>query len=237
MEINWVVLTYFVVIAFALSGFFRGWWKEGFTTGGLAIMVAFLQTPQWAQTIIDFVNQVIGWVWSLAPTWFETFFVNVLAISLPPNQPFQLDAASPNTWVAILLLMVLFTTVLSRMAGGPSTKVKPMGGFLGALVGGLNGFLIINLLREYLDGRALPGNGISSSTSGLVLGGQSTSISAASSGFSVQFINLPTFTILDSWTPWMFMIIGLLVFVSVLRTGYTMQGVKVNRRLPYGYAK
>jgi len=235
MEINWVLLTYFVVIAFAISGFFRGWWKEGFTTGGLALLVMLLQTPTTAAAIVDTVNSIIIWFWSLGPDWFESFFQNILAIDVPTGQVFQLDPSSPNTWAWVLFLMVIATTLLGRLAGGPSTKATPMGGFLGALVGGLNGFLIVNILREYLDGRALPGQGAVATGSELILGGQSTAVSLPSSGFSIQFINLPPFTLLDSWTPWMFIIIGILVFMSVIRTGYSMQGVKIKHVKPYGY--
>ena len=44
--------------------------------------------------------------------------------------------------------------------GGYAYTVRPTGSILGGLLGGLNGFLIINLIREYLDGRNLPGGGL-----------------------------------------------------------------------------
>ena len=38
MQINWMVLTYFVIGLFILNGFFRGWWKEAITLSFLAIL-------------------------------------------------------------------------------------------------------------------------------------------------------------------------------------------------------
>ena len=51
IEINWSAITYYVIGLFALSGFFRGWWKEAITAFFLGILVFLLRTPDVALTI------------------------------------------------------------------------------------------------------------------------------------------------------------------------------------------
>ncbi len=234
MEINWVIVTYFVVIVYAISGFYRGWWKEGITTGGLALLVFLLKNSNIANDVISVINTVIAYIWQFAPVILTDTFETVLFVEVPNGGPFQFDPGAATTWVFLLFVLVTITTVLGRIGSGPTLKVMPIGGALGALTGGLNGFLIINILREYLDGRALPGNTLTQA-SPILLEGNDGTVSVASSSVSIQAVNLPQFTILDSWTPWMFMIIGVLVVLSVLKEGYTVETIKVNSRAPYGY--
>lgn len=237
MEINWVLMTYFVVGVYAISGFYRGWWKEGITTGGLAILIFLLKNSSFAGDVIGYINTVLAYLWSFAPITFQDFFESALSIEISSGQPYQLDAASAGTWVLILFILVTITTILGRVGSGPTLTVTPAGGALGALVGGLNGFLLINILREYLDGRALPGSAITQ-TSAILLEGSDGTIGVASSSVAIQAVNLPHFTILDSWMPWMFIIIGVLVILSVLKEGYQVEPKLtklVTPRTPYGY--
>ncbi len=231
MGINWVVLTYFVVGVFALSGFYRGWWKEGLTTSLLVLLVFLLQQPTIAASLIALLNVVFDYIWSFSPDFFRSVFNGIFAITVADGQSFQLDANSPGTWLMIMLFLVLVTTMMGRY-NSPGNAIQPMGSALGGLVGGLNGFILINLMREYLDGRGLPG-GVSP-TGGISLASNSA-VGMASPGVALQATNLPRFTILDGWTPWMIIIIGLLILFSLLRTRYSLQGLKVNRKVPYGY--
>jgi hypothetical protein len=83
-----------------------------------------------------------------------------------------------------------------------------------------------------LEGRALPGT--QAPATEIALAGQSVAGTAAP-GFSIQATELPGFTILDSLVPWIIIVIGFLIFIAVIRTGFGFQGVRVTRRTPPGY--
>ena len=95
MQIDWMVLTYLIIIVFAIGGFFRGWWKEAITTFFLVGLLILLQRPDWAQILIDVINQVILFIWQVV--------VRIFRITAT-TEPFQLDASSGGTWILILLL-------------------------------------------------------------------------------------------------------------------------------------
>ncbi|MDM8529651.1 hypothetical protein QUF63_00670 [Anaerolineales bacterium HSG25] len=228
MQINWVVLTYFVIGVFALSGFFRGWWKESITTGGLAFLFILLNNSPIAAELVNIVNSIITFVWSLAPNFFTNLFESMFDIIVTPGLAFQLDSSASETWIWALMLMVVFTTLVGRSLGPDAAK--PIGRFLGALLGGFNGFLFLSLLREHLDGRFLPYGGTSINE----IGG------LASTGVAIQATNLPPHTAMDSLMPWIIIIISVLVFLAGLKTRVGMPKSKVrfwelDYRTPYGY--
>ncbi|MBN1995679.1 MAG: CvpA family protein [Anaerolineae bacterium] len=235
MEIDWMLLTYLVVGFFAVIGFFRGWWKEAITILFLAVLLLLLQRPDWAQVVVDFINWIIAVVWQ--------FVVNLFGLT-PTIGPFQFNASSPGTWIAILLLVLGFSAVFASLILPTSLrrlpskvyKVGPLARILGLFLGAINGFLIISLVREYLDGRALPGN-TPPETEIAVAG--SSAFGPASTNISIQAVNLPQFTIMDSYIPWLIVGIGLLIFFIALRNriiiSTSKDGRKVEYKLPYGY--
>jgi hypothetical protein len=247
MQINWTVLTYFVIGLFALNGFFRGWWKEAFTTGFLVLLVFLLAQPAFADDFIALVNTVMQTVWGILPREFTAIlrdsFQTGLGISTA-STGITIDPADGNTWLILLVVFIGAATLVSRVSlpdhgPGGGYAVRPMGSILGGLVGGLNGLVIINLVREYLDGRNLPGGGALSGSLAQSAGGGA--VRMASSGVSVQAVEVPNFTILDSYLPWIIIIFGLLIFLAALknRVGVTRQNgfSKVNYKEPLGYRK
>lgn len=234
MQIDWMTIIYLVVGFFALIGFFRGWWKEAITTFVLVFLLMLLQRPDWALTIVNALNKVIARGWQ-----FATGLLN-----LPTTGPIQLDPTWAGTWLLILLLALGLSSLIARMTlPGAANRVPGMyytvgfiGRLLGLLLGGLNGFLILNLIREYLDGRALPG-GTPPETEVAIAG--TSAFGPASTNLSIQAVNLPSFSILDSHIPWLAIGLGLLVSlaaianrVKVLRS---QAGTKIVYVSPYGY--
>jgi hypothetical protein len=234
MQIDWMAITYLVVGFFALVGFFRGWWKEAITTFVLVFLLILLQRPDWALRIVNALN------WGIARGW---LFITGL-LDLPTTGPIQLDPTHAGTWLLILLLALGLSGLIARMILPGATHRIPgvyytvgfIGRLLGLLLGGLNGFLVLNLVREYLDGRALPG-GTPPETEVAIAG--TSAFGPASTSLSVQAVNLPSFSILDSHIPWLAIGLGLLVFfaaianrVKVLRS---QAGSKIEYRSPYGY--
>jgi hypothetical protein len=122
--------------------------------------------------------------------------------------------------------------------GRISANYQPtgLGSLFGAIIGGFNGLLILNLVREYLDGRALPGR--VAATSELKLVGQSD-FGPAASGVSIQATGLPSYTILDSALPWIAIAIGVFFLFSILRSrigiARSADGSKIQTKVPPFY--
>jgi hypothetical protein len=226
-------MAYCFIGLFALSGFFRGWWKEAITTFLLGTLVFLLQMPDVAQKIIDQVNVALQMGWGWLPASLQAFVEKNLGIT-----SLQIDATSAQTWLIILILLLGLSTLLSwlllpnqiRHATNYYTyAVTPLGGFLGGLLGGLNGFLIVNLVREYLDGGNLPTNTQQAVTEVAVAGGQTVGI--ASSGIGFQLTDLPGFIGLNSLVIWMVVAFGLVLLLALVRSRLAAPG------WPPGYTK
>ena len=229
VEINWTAITYFVIGLFAISGFFSGWWKVAITTIALTFLVFLLQNPDLAESLVDGLNSLINWVWDLFGQ---------------SGQAPTLDAGSTTTWIIILILAVTLSILVSRLllpggarSSGSAYAVRPLGSIFGAVLGAVNGFLIINLIREYVEGRNLPQTGLQT---GLSTAGQGTT-AMASSGVTFTAVDVPTTTILDSFVPWIIIGLGIIVFLALLRSRLgirTTNGYKrVDYKAPFGYRK
>ena len=235
MEIDWTVLTYIVIGLFALTGFFRGWGKEAITTIFLVILLFFLQQPAIAQSFVAAINSIISIVWNILPGSIQEFLVQTFNFNIVGGVP-QFDPGSSTTWIIILAIFLVFSILISRPSlrnygRGGGYEVRPMGSILGGLIGGLNGLIIISLIREYLDGSKLP----QATSSALAPGG-----TAAGTG-AISVTNVPGFTIMDSYLPWVIILIGVVVFLAAMKNrvaysrkeGFSKVGVKE----PYGYKK
>lgn len=233
MQINWTVLTYLVVGIFVLSGFSSGWWKEAIIAFFLGSLVFLLQNPTSAQSVIDTINSLLA----LVPASIVNFFENTLGTTIN----LQLDASASGTWLMILFVGFLIVTQIGRLGLPANYFLTSFGRLLGAVLGGINGFVFLSLVREYLDGRSLPGSttATTSAVAGITLAGES-SFGPAASSLSIQATNLPRFTILDSAVPWIIVGIGFLIFLAALAGSYTVESneenmKKISRRTPFGY--
>jgi hypothetical protein len=178
--------------------------------------------------------------WAIAKGW---LFITGL-LDLPTTGPIQLDPTWAGTWLLILLLALGLSGLIARMTLPGTTHRIPgvyyavgfIGRLLGLLLGGLNGFLVLNLVREYLDGRALPG-GAPPETEVAIAG--TSAFGPASTNLSIQAANLPSLSILDSHLPWLVIGLGLLTFfaaiVNRVKLLRSQAGTKIENRSPYGY--
>lgn len=249
MAINWTVLTYIIVGIFALNGLLRGWWKEALILIFLAVLIFFLQRPDFAELFIEAVNGVITWIWGILPvsvvTFLNNFLDNILGIQSGSAGPL-IDPTSAGTWLFMLVFFVLFATLIARSTlpnygPGGGYAVRPTGGLLGALLGGLNGLIVANLIREYLDGRNLPGGASGAFPTGITQAG-GTAAGIIPSDIGIRAVELPSFTILDSFLPWLIIGIAVVIFLVALRTRVALvsnpQGFRrVEYRPPYGYER
>jgi hypothetical protein len=243
VQIDWVTISLLVVGFFAISGFSRGWWREAVTTTALALFILLLQQPALADRFIGLINRGIAAVWPI--------FVRLLGSVIPLEAvPYQLDSQQGTTWFILFFVVLGSLTLLTRLFL-PSSAGRMPGHFysptllarlLGFGLGTLNGFLILGLMREFLDGRSLPGQTPEAATA--AAGGDITVISSnaylpAASSVSVELVDLPSFTIFDNIIPWIIIGIGILVLLSLLQTriaySSSTKGRKVGVRAPWGY--
>ena len=235
-EVNWIVLAYLIIGLFALSGFYRGWWKEAITTIFLTLLVLLLQVPLIALLVINFLNFILATIWPLLPDFIVDFLQTVVGIQSGLNPP-QIEAGSAQTWLIILLLFIGVAILISRFALPASGQVYSSysgyivtygGSIFGAVLGALNGWLIISLAQTYLEGVNLPGDG-------------QVRTAVSSDRALIQAVNVPTATILDSFLPFLFVTIGLIVFFVALRSRIGIYQEKGFRRIiyksPLGYRK
>ncbi|MBI1879133.1 MAG: hypothetical protein HYR94_13085 [Chloroflexi bacterium] len=222
-EVNWTLVTYIIVGIFALSGFFKGWWKEAITTFFVGILIFFLAVPSVAQVFIDITNRLLLSTWE---------FLAQLGLT-QSGQAIQLDGSSSGTWLIILLLFLGLAIFISRASLPNMTQpaaaytyyvVTPLGSLLGGLLGGLNGFLIINLIRHYLEGTNLPGRGVLPTE--IAMAGSGT-VGVASSGVGIQLTDLPNFTLFNTLLPWLIVAFGILILFLRWKSD----------KVPWGYVK
>lgn len=229
MQINWTLITWLVIAFFIWSGFARGWWKEAITTIFLAAFIFLLQQPDWAQWLIDRLNDLIETIWNALPDSVTSLIADgletIFGVSSTGGGAVQFNASDSGTWIVILILAVGVATFLGRISF--SSKPTLIGALLGSSIGGLNGFLLLNLVREYLDGRALPGR--TTATAQLTSTGGS-SFGAAAQTVTIQATNMPDFTILDSVFPWIIIGFGILFVVVVLTTKFVLKTNKEGGR-------
>jgi len=239
MEISWTILAYIIIGLFALSGFFKGWWKEAVTTWFLAFLVFLLYFPPLAQLFISLINFIFATIARLLPDNLRANVENFLEATLgitTVNGAIQLDAGNGGTWLVILLLFIGLAIFISRSSlpsdfrAGLKEVYRPglWASLLGAAIGALNGFIIISLIAAYLNGANLPGATVATRQAALPLEGL------------VQAVAVPNFIITESFLPWILIAIGLVVFVLAIsnrvvvtrdKEGY----VKVDYRKPLGY--
>lgn len=239
MQINWTLLTYLIIIYFAVAGFSKGWWREAITTVFLAVLVFLLQNPDLAKTIIDTINSWIAGLWSYIPTGITNVvnngLTNFFAITTRSDTPFQLDPGAPSTWFSILIIFM----VLSAIIGGLGFKYQPtgLGRLLGIAMGGLNGYILLSIAREYLDGRALPGGEVAAASEVSLVGG--SAFGQPASAVAVQAVDLPNITLMDSVIPWIVIALGLLFLFAILNTRFRLlssnEGRKVETQRPPFY--
>lgn len=247
MRIDWTILTYFFVLLFVIQGSYRGWWREGVVTAFLSGLVFFLLQPTYAQTFIDLINSSFALVWDFLPGDVTLLIEDALTYAFGPvdvtSGPPELDAREGGMWLIMMLVFLIVGVVVGRytlreyIQGAGDYVVfitSPAGRFLGAIIGGLNGLIIINLIREYFDGRNLPGG----PPSEVALAG-SSGIPLSSSGFEIAAVNAPSITILDSFIPFLIIGFGLVMVLAILgnRISYNYKDGfrKVTTKSPYGY--
>jgi uncharacterized membrane protein required for colicin V production len=227
VTVDYMVLMWMVIILFGLVGFYRGWWKEGLTTGFLTLLVILLQFPGLAEAIISTLNKLIKLVYVVLKA--RTLDIERIAevareIGEPP---IKIDPAANETYLVALVGLL----VISYIVGRVSISKKALGpSFLGALFGTifglLNGFTVVSLVREYVVGRYLP-----DATEDVVAQAATTTTIA----LSVEDMPMPS--VMEGLAPWLLVSIGAVALFAVLATRWSVERTKIKDVAPPLYRK
>lgn len=234
MVIDWAVLSIFVIGFFILGGFTRGWWREAVTTAILAVLIFLLANPDIASTFIGYINSFINTIWGFIPNGLQTTINQIIVPIFGVALPIQLDAASARTWILILMGSLVIAVIISRLAINREPTLT--GKFLGSVLGGINGFLVLSLMREYIDGRALPGGREVAQAAGFESTGD---LAQPIQNISVEIAGLPFSTVLDGVIPWLIVGTGVLFLFALLKSRVTVDhndnGSKIKTKVPPFY--
>ena len=235
MVIDWTILSIFVIGFFVLGGFTRGWWREAVTTVILAFLIFLLANPDIASTFIEYINKFTNTIWGFIPNGLQTTINQIIVPIFGVALPIQLDAASSRTWILILMGTLVIAVIISRLAINREPTLT--GKLLGTGLGAINGFLVLSLMREYIDGRALPGGREVAQAAGFE---NTSSLAPPLQNMSLEIARLPSNTVLDSVIPWLIIGTGILFLFALLKSRVMVAsnkdgGKKVTTRIPPFY--
>ena len=214
--------TFIIMVAgiFGLTGFVRGWWKEAITTALLILLLILLREQEIAASIIDSINSFIrlGTVFASA----DSLEVEALATAASTVDPPVIIDPSQFTVYLVLLIILVVASYFAGNAVVGAYELSPIARIFGGILGLVNGFIIISLVREYILGRFIPETGIASTA-------------AAPSEVSVTVVNIPQTSITDGLTPWVIIIAGILIVLLAIGSSVDYQGGKISKKPPLGY--
>lgn len=217
ITLDWEMLVIIVAALFALGGFLRGWWREGITTIFLILLTIFLTSPELAGSIIDFVNGVIEAAWSILVGLLEALGIVEETVAAASTPPIVIDPSDRTAFVIILIIMVLLSYFTSKITLGGRT-VTLGGRIFGGILGAINGFLVVNLVKEYIVGRFFPETGLTAQT-------------AAPSELSIAVTGVPPESVFSETAQLLVIGIGVVVLALILANRLSRKGT----RDPWGY--
>jgi len=227
ITMDYAVLMWMVIILFGMVGFFRGWWKEGLTTGFLTILILLLKFPGLAEWLINNTNKIL-----------KILYIIVVARSLDIERiaevakeitdiPIRIDATDYRVYffglIGVLIASYLIgKIIINKKVIGPNL----LGALLGAVFGLLNGFTVISLVREYVLGRYLPG-----------VTAEAAAEAETITSIALTVEELPTPSVVEGWLPWLIAAIGALLLFAVLTTRWSVERTKIKGVAPPLYRK
>ncbi len=222
VTMDYMVLMWMVIILFGLVGYYRGWWKEGLTTGFLTILVILLQFPGLAEAIIKTINKLIKLVYIVL----KARSLDIERIAEVARQtgepPITIDPTAKETYIFALVVVLAVSYIVGRVtiskkAIGPSL----LGALFGVIFGLLNGFTVISLVREYVVGRYLPG-----ATETV------RAQAATATTISLTVKDMPMPSIMEGLAPWLIVSIGAVALFAVLATRWSVERAKIKDVAP-----
>ena len=217
LTLDWETLTIIVVALFALSGFLRGWWREGVTTIFLILLTIFLTSPELAGSIIEFINGIIETAWGILVGLFEALGIVEPTVAATSTPPILINPDDRTVFVIILIIMVLLSYFTSKITLGGRTATVG-GRIFGGILGAINGFLAVNLVKEYIVGRFFPETGLTAQT-------------AAPDQLSIAVTGVPPESVFTDTSQLLVIGLGVVILALILANRVSRKG----RREPWGY--
>jgi hypothetical protein len=106
LTVDYNILLYVVIGAFALGGFIRGWWREGLTTVLLMLLVLFLTQPDILTNIIDRTNDILILIGLVTETGGNLSIESVQAAANTAEAPVTIDPANRNFYIILLIVII-----------------------------------------------------------------------------------------------------------------------------------
>jgi hypothetical protein len=217
ITLNWETLVIIVASLFALGGFLRGWWREGVTTIFLILLTIFLTSPELAGNIIDFINGVIEAAWSIFRNLFEALGLAQPTLGTAATSPIVIDPSDRTVFIIILIIMVVLSYFTSKITLGGRTATLA-GRIFGGILGAINGFLAVNLVKEYIVGRFFPETGLTAQT-------------AAPDQLSISVTDVPPESVFSDTAQLLVIGLGIVILALILANRVSRTGT----RNPWGY--
>jgi hypothetical protein len=217
IEIDYQALTFMIVGAFGLVGFFRGWWKEALTTGLLTLLLLMLKVPDIAVRIVGILDRILDTVWDLVQSLSQSseIVASAVEVGAPP------DVDPQRYWVYVITLIVLvIASYFIGKTGLTQHGLSAGARLLGAVFGFYNGFAIISMVREFVIGRFLPG------------APEVAASAAPPSTVSIEVVNMPEGSIVEAPLVFLLIGVGFIVFIFSISSGWRFERAKVSRKVP-----
>ena len=218
LTLDWDTLVIIVAALFALGGFLRGWWREGVTTIFLILLTIFLTSPELAGNIVDFINGVIEAAWNIFRNLFEALGLAQPTVgTAATTPPIVIDPNDRTVFIIILIVMVVLSYFTSKITLGGRTATLA-GRIFGGILGAINGFLVVNLVKEYIVGRFFPETGLTAQT-------------AAPDQLSIAVTGVPPESVFSDTAQLLVIGLGVVILALILANRVSRKGT----RNPWGY--
>ena len=148
LEINFSELVSLFMFIFAIVGLMRGWYREGITSLFVAALAVLVWQPSMARGIIDKINDLIRLIVMFINSGFSLQPQRLMAQSV--NNDLLLDPDSYRMYIVITVVMITVSYLVGEITFKDS-KMTPLGRLLGGVLGAFNGYVIIALVRQYLN--------------------------------------------------------------------------------------
>lgn len=134
-----------VMALFMFVGATRGWYAEFITTVFLGALTAILFEPRLAAPIIEYVSKFFRLILAFIQGRFSVDPTQLL----PRYRGIQMPFDGKNPYLLLVVVLIVFV-ILSYSTRGATRGVAALSRILGGLLGLLNGFLAVSLVKEYL---------------------------------------------------------------------------------------
>jgi hypothetical protein len=167
--------------------------------------------------IIEFINGIIETAWGILVGLFEALGIVEPTVAATSTPPILINPDDRTVFVIILIIMVLLSYFTSKITLGGRTATVG-GRIFGGILGAINGFLAVNLVKEYIVGRFFPETGLTAQT-------------AAPDQLSIAVTGVPPESVFTDTSQLLVIGLGVVILALILANRVSRKG----RREPWGY--